>query len=215
MPRIVVPVSKYFPYYLSVKCISADWFEIELSTIWSIFENYLYFIHHAYEIRIFCFVLLPGEFQLIVWSPLGNLSEAMNYFMRETSRRIGRESGRINQIYGACFHRSLILSDRYFHHTYKYVYSSPVRIGLSTRCHDYPYSTLSGLLGLSKQHVPIERDIILFGERNFKEESLLWLDRTSKPGFEREIQLALRRKIYELPKKKDLSPSLLEEISFY
>jgi putative transposase len=178
-------------------------------------ENYLYFLHRAYEIKIYSFVLMPNHFHLLAQNPLGNLSEAMNYFMRETSRQIGRDSGRINQIYGARFHRSLISTERYFYQVYKYVYRNPVRAEICTEVQTYPFSTISGLVGLQKLYIPLEPDNLLFSGDDINEKTILWLNKTPDPKLEKEIQLALRRTEYELPKNQNSEKSSLEKIDFY
>ncbi|WP_081111818.1 transposase [Bdellovibrio bacteriovorus] len=60
-------------------------------------SNYLCFIHHAYKGEIYAFVLMSNHFHLLIRFPENNMSEAMTYFMRESSRMISRQAGRINQ----------------------------------------------------------------------------------------------------------------------
>jgi len=55
-----------------------------------------------------------------------NLSPAMQFFMREVSKQIGRHSGRINRLWGSPFFSSVISSPHYFLHAYKYTYRNPV-----------------------------------------------------------------------------------------
>ena len=40
---------------------------------------------------------------------------------------MNRLAGRINQVYGSRFHRSLILDYQYYQSAYKYVYRNPVK----------------------------------------------------------------------------------------
>jgi REP element-mobilizing transposase RayT len=65
-------------------------------------------INRAYKAEIHAFVLMSNHFHLVVSFPENNMSEAMNYFMRETSRMISRDAGRINQTYGSRYFRSII-----------------------------------------------------------------------------------------------------------
>lgn len=216
MPRKHVPISPHFPYHITARCINRDWFSVPLGTVWPIMENYLHFLTKAYETKIHSFVLMPNHFHLLAQSPQSNLSEGMNYFMRETSRQIGRDSGRINQIYGARFHRSLITTEKYFNQVYKYVYRNPVRAEICTQVQDYPYSTLAGLVGLRKLHIPLEPDNLLFSGEDVNEKTILWLNRNPDPNLEKEIQLALRKPEYKpTPDHDAKKPSALEEILFY
>lgn len=155
-------------------------------------EDYLFLASHLYELSIHSFVLMPNHFHLLVTASQGNLSEAMNYFMRETSREVSRLSGRINQTYGGRNHKSLIATHHYFMNAYKYVYRNPVRAGLVSKVEHYPYSTLSGLLGLRRLTIPVAEDSILFQER-FNFEELAWLNSTPEVTDEAQVRKALRK----------------------
>jgi putative transposase len=185
-----------------------------MEILWSIFNDYLYFGHVAHGMRINSFVLMSNHFHLIAHFPNQNMSEAMGYFMGETSRQICRISGRINQIYGRRFHRSLITSQRYFRHAYKYVYRNPVKAGFCTNVEDYFFSSLHGKVGRSNLHFPVEEDTLLFNE-DFCVETIQWLNRAPTKENDDEMRRALRRKVFQLPKNKNtLLPSTLETMEF-
>lgn len=139
-----------FPYHITARCINRDWFSIDMPAVWEIMTRQLYFTNFAFNLRIHSFVLMSNHFHMIVRSPEANLSVAMSYFMRETSREITRRSHRINQTYGSRFHRSLI--------AYKYVFRNPVEAGLCNRVEDYEFSSLKGVLGERWLDVPISED---------------------------------------------------------
>jgi putative transposase len=210
MPRRNVPSSAIHPTHINARCANREWFKIPLPEVWCIMENYLSFIHHAYDIKIHSFVLMPNHFHLIASTPKTNISEAMNYFMRETSRQIGYASNRINQVYGGRFHRTVIKDAKYFLCAYKYVYRNPVKGELAAKVEDYPFSTLSGKLGLSKIFIPVEEDTLLFSSP-FCDRTLGWLNAKPSKENDESIRLALRRRIFELPKVKGaLKPNPLE-----
>lgn len=192
MPRKSVPLCPNDPYHISARCINREWFQLPLGTVWCLMEDYLYLVSSVYQLRLHAFVLMSNHFHLLVSAPEGNLSQAMLYFMRETSREITRLSGRINQTYGARHHKTRIRYEHYFLSSYKYVYRNPVRAGICERVEEYRYSTLSGLLGLSHLTIPIVEDRILF-DPNFKDSSLHWLNTPPRPDTEEEVRLALRR----------------------
>ena len=189
-----------FPYHLSARSNGRDWFSIELETVWLIMSNYLYFIHHAYGVRIHSFVLMNNHFHLIASFPNGNLSEALNYFIRETSRSIGVDSNRINHVFGTRTFRSCISSTRYFEHAYKYVYRNPVEAGLCERVEQYPFSTIQGLFGLAHSTIPIEEDTLMFDQPS--EVNLLWLNTAPDEESRQTIRKALRAPEFHLPNKK-------------
>lgn len=110
--------------------------------------------------------------------------------MKETSRNIAQMSGRINHVYGARYHKSLIRNDLYFSHAYKYVYRNPVEAEICSDVRDYPFSTLNGLVGLSKIIVPLECDDLLF---NSPEQTLAWLNTAPDESDVEIIRRALKK----------------------
>ncbi len=198
MPRQKVEICPESPYHITGRTNNKDWFDLPMPIVWSIMEDYLYFISHAYGVKIHAFVLMNNHFHLIATFPRSNLSEAMNYFMRETSRTIAGLTGRINHIYGARFHRSRI--DRYFYytHAYKYLYRNPVEAGLCKRIEDYPYSTLHGLLGEARLIIPIEEDLMLFNDDVM--DNLKWLNTAPSTSNKAVVRAALRKKSFHLAK---------------
>ena len=160
-------------------------------------QDYLYLTQKLFSLNIHSFVLMPNHFHLIVTAPENNLGNAMNYFMRETSKEMNRMSQRINQTFGARYHRSLINGIFYYQNAYKYVYRNPVRAGLVRRAEDYPYSTLHGLCGKGHQHIPLVEDTLLFNP-NFDHKSLEWINTPPEDQIESEVRKALRKPIFEI-----------------
>lgn len=201
MKPIFIPDPNQYPYHVSARCNNREHFDLELSEVWEIMSLYLYFIRHAYEVRIISFVLMSNHFHLLVKAPNGNLAAAMNYFMRETSKQISRQSGSINHIYGGTFGRTLIHNENYFLQAYKYVYRNPVEANLCTKVEEYRYSTLHGILGQRHLLIPIENDFTLFDSD--VESTLHWLNQKPKPDNREAVKSALSRQIYRLPKSTE------------
>ena len=191
MARSTSIISSEFPFHVSARCTNREWFKIPLPEVWEIMSEYLHFLHRGFFFRIHSFVLMSNHFHMLVRTPQGNLSEGMNYFMRETSRQIGFESKRINQIYGTRFHRTVIKNMHHYLHVYKYVYRNPIEAGLDDKVEKYPFSTIHGLLGRSRLIIPIEEDSTLFSSVH---STLTWLN--TRPSEENyfEIQRALKRR---------------------
>jgi REP element-mobilizing transposase RayT len=170
-----------------------------MEDVWSNSTSYLYFIKYAFELRLHAFVLMPNHFHLIVSTPRQNLSEAMNYFMREMSRSVNNQAQQINQLWGARFHRCEVDSYQYYLNAYKYVYYNPVKAILVDRCELYRFSTLNGLIDASNSFLSIEDDIIFSGAL---EDNLRWINRKPNPDDLEAVRLALRRKKFKLPSRK-------------
>jgi REP element-mobilizing transposase RayT len=195
MPRSKRIISSEHPYHLTARCINRDWFKIPIDDVWKVFEDHLYAAHHFYDVRIHSFVLMENHFHLLASFPKGNISEAMWYLMFETSRELTYISKRINQTYGGPHHPSLIATNEHFLNAYRYVYRNPVDAGVSKRVETYRYSTLHGLLGLSKLIIPVEPDPFL---GNSTEETLNWLNTEYKSRERLLVKSALRKPQFEL-----------------
>lgn len=205
MPRRHHSESSEFFFNVTARCINQDWFALPIGQVWEIMTDHLYFLHHGYGIQIRQFVLMSNHYHLVLLAPLLNLSRGMNYMQRETSRWLTRESGRINQCWGGRYRRTMIRSGHYLEHAYKYNYRNPVRAGLSTRVETYRYSTLGGLLGFHPLHFPVLPDENLSPSR--LTDTLTWLNTRPSPQAEADVRLALRRRLFSLPKvEKRINP---------
>lgn len=214
MPRKIIPIISNVPYHVSARCINKEWFDLPIEIVWAIMEDYLYLMSKEFDVKIHSFVLMSNHFHLLITATKDNLSAALLYFMRETSREISRLSGRINQTYGARNHKTLLTSYHYFMNTYKYIYQNPLRAGLCKRVEDYRFSTLNGLCGLNRLIIPVEEDTILF-DPNFIDANLEWLNIRPSLELENEMRLALTRPEFKLSLcKTSRNPSLLEEQLF-
>lgn len=193
---------------MTARCINKEWFANDLSLVWEIMTRHLYFINYAFNLRIHAFVLMNNHFHLLVRSPDANLSEAMAFFMTQTSRELNKISGRINHNYGARFHRTIISSPLYYMHAYKYVYRNPVMAGLCEKAEEYPFSSLNGLLGNTWLEVPICEDDN-WGNLSTREETLAWLNSTPPEEHWELVKMALKKKEFILG-KINKRPSPLE-----
>jgi putative transposase len=209
MPRKRVPTQSTLPYHVSARCINREWFRLPMKEVWSLMGDYLYLIKFHYNLNIHAFVLMNNHFHLLTSAPEANISPALNYFMRETSREITRLSGRINQTYGGRNHKTLISMNHHYMNTYKYIYRNPVRAGLCEYVEEYEFSTLNGLVGLNHLVVPLAEDTLLF-KPSFDQSTLNWLNVPSNPDHEDEIRRALKKRIFKLGKTKNKTKSALE-----
>ncbi|WII70731.1 transposase [Bdellovibrio sp. 22V] len=196
-----------FPYHLYARCINRDWFSNDMDKMWELMTRNLYFMHLAFNVRIHAFVMMSNHFHLIAATPDGNLSQAMQYFMRETSREITFQAKRINQTYGSRFHRSLIASPLYYLHAYKYLYRNPVAAGICKRVEDYPYSTLPALLGNTRMEIPILDDHN-WGSITQRELTLSWLNTAPSSDNWEDVRKALRKGVFRLPRRDSRSSPL-------
>ncbi len=170
-----------------------------MNEVWSIFSDYLYLVHIMFEVEIRAFVLMNNHFHLLIRTPNANIGEVMNYFMREVSREIGRQTNRVNHVFGGQYRASLITKDIYLHHAYKYIYRNPVEARICQRVEQYPYSTLYGLMGSAPLYVPMNYDNILFPH---VENTLDWLNKSYLNDQKEVIKNALTRAEYKLTSRQ-------------
>jgi REP element-mobilizing transposase RayT len=161
MPRKHVPASSLHHYHITARYNNRENFPTHPRKTWDIFESYLHFTYSHFAVRTLSFVMMPNHFHWIARFPNGNLGAAMLYFMRETARAISRDSGRINHSYGGAHHKSLINSDLYLMHAYKYVYQNPLRAGFSRRAEEYRFSTLHMMTDPANSLISILDDCLL------------------------------------------------------
>ena len=185
-------LSGEYPIHITARCNNKTVFPIPLSDAWELFSDYLHLIHHHYNIKIHSFVLMSNHFHLIVSDPELNLSKAMAVFMRETSKEIGRMSGRINKTWGTRFHSCIIQNTQYYQSAYKYNYRNPVAAGICKRVEEYPWSSIQLLLGKKKGLIPLLEDETLFSD---PEGTLNWLNEPYKKEEAEALQLATQKKI--------------------
>ena len=206
MGNVTFEVSTENPYNITGRCLNRDWFAVPLPIVWEILSDYLHFVSRSYDIQIHLFVLMANHFHLMASSPTGSLSQAMQYFMAQTSRALAKEANRINHIWGARFYRCEIQTHHHFLNAYKYNYRNPVSVGIVDRPEDYRFSSLHGLLGKSPLTIPLVEDATLFSD---VEGTLIWLN--SRPADKNwdAVRKGLRRRVFELPKVDSL-PHRLE-----
>jgi REP element-mobilizing transposase RayT len=200
MPRKPTVLQSEFPYHISARCINREWFSLPLPWVWKILSEQLYFLYYSFDVHILAFVLMNNHFHLMVQTPKSNLSDAMAWFMRESSRELVRLGNRINQTYGGPHFRSVIRSSHYYLHAYKYLYHNPIAANLCEDILEYPYSTLPGLLGRTPLLIPVQEDHTLF---NDVDGTLRWLN--SKPDEEnwKAVRKALRRSEFRIGRENN------------
>lgn len=205
MPRQYVNNYSINPYHITGRCHSKEHFPLPQDIIWHEFENLLYSMSFSFQTQIHAFVLMPNHFHLLMTTPNLNLSESMQYFMRESTRSINNLSAGMNQLWGGRFFRSEINSSHYLNCVYKYLYRNPVRAQISKNVESYPYSTLYGLLGREQLVIPTFDEAIT----NSPADTLKWLNETPPPKYEEYVRIGLKKKIFKLP-KVDSRPNPLE-----
>ncbi len=194
MPKPKRELSSEFPIHITARSNNREHFFISLPEVWEIFEDYLFLISKGFGIEIISFVLMPNHFHLLLRDPNLQLAQAMQYFMRETSREIARKADRINRIWGGEFSSTVVKGTDYYFTCYKYIYRNPVKANLCKSVFDYPFSTLQGLLGERRSIIPLCEDLTLFDSLTA---TIQWLDKPFEEDMDEVIRKSLKRKVME------------------
>ncbi len=195
-----------FPIHVTARVNNREHFPCSMEETWDIISDYLYIFPLGFEIKILSFVLMPNHLHMLVRDPFGNLPNAMAFFMRETSREMGRISKRINKIWGGPYHSSIVDSYLYYLRVYKYVYQNPIRACLCQKVQDYKFSTLSMLLGINHSVIPLSLDELLTSD---PDETLSWLNKSYDEDERIDLKNGLRKKKFKIrlrPATKKPSP---------
>jgi len=191
--------SAEFPIQITARTNNREFFFIPMEDVWGIFEDVLYLTHKLFDFSILQFLLMHNHFHMIGLDPNLNLSVAMQFLMRETSHAIAKKAGRINRVWGRPFHSSIITTPVYFLHAYKYNYRNPVTAGICENPLDYPWSTLSILLGKRRGIIPLLEDTTLFED---VEGTLSWLNQPHTSEELETLRTGFRKKTFALGKDR-------------
>ncbi len=203
MARFHSPQISDFPFHVTGRRHNKAPFDIELDEVWKIMCELLYLTKRFFDLKVHAFVLMPNHYHLICSSNSAPLGTAIGYFMRESSKTMNAMSGKVNQNWGSRYYRCELDVFTYYMNCYKYVYQNPVRAGLTTKCENWKYSTLHGLLGRSHLLIPVEADTLLFSESGLlQQENLSWLNQLPDPENLNSVRAALKKVRFKLPKQK-------------
>lgn len=194
MPRSHPPYRNDCPYHITARTNNREWFGLDLSEVWEICEEQLYFIHHGYGVRIHAFVLMSNHFHLLVSDPEGNISKAIRWFMSETAREINCRMKTRNHVYGQRHYRTLISNYQYYMHAYKYILRNPVEAGVCEKVEHYPFSTLRGLFGFQRLNFPVADSLLMEDVEGI----LKWLNQDVKQTDRETIRQGLKKPVFEL-----------------
>jgi REP element-mobilizing transposase RayT len=209
MARYYTPQMSDFPYHVTARCPNREQFPLPISEIWKFFEHHLSLAHYKNGLRIHTMVLMPNHFHLICSTDHFAIGKVMSELLGGISKDINRQAGKINQNWGGRHYKCVLGSPQYFLNCYKYVYQNPLRARLCEYTEDWRFSTLHGLIGLSRLQIPLEPDTILFNP-DFDENELKWLNRQPTPENLQAFRKSLQKREFKLAKVKRTQAHFLE-----
>ncbi len=108
MPRKPVLRSNTHYYYITSRSDNSKGFYLTNVEVWLIMVKELRLLQIEYDLKIRFFRLSSDRFHLLLRSPLMPIDWVMYLFMKNTTRRFQKNTGRINKIYGSHYKACLI-----------------------------------------------------------------------------------------------------------
>ena len=199
MPRAKAILQSDFPYHISARCINQEWFNIPMTQAWEIFCNELEHTIRDKKLIVHNFVLMTNHFHMIVSTPEANISQAMQQFMHNTSRKLTRAGNRINESFAGRHYKCILDHPSYYLNAYKYVYRNPVKAKICATVDEYPFSTLQWIRKITPPLFSISND---FTYENDPAGTLKWLNSSPSDVEWDCVRTALRRQKFATKKDR-------------
>lgn len=156
MPRKLLSRSALNPYHVYNRTVDRNFYGTEeMPKIWSYCCDLLYEASVLHDAKIHAFVLMSNHFHLLLSTPAMNLDVIMRDFQSKLCKMVLREKEKQQFRFSGPYKWLLIKSGMQYSNVYKYICQNPLRAGLVIRCEEYPYSTFSSQLGMSKAKIPL------------------------------------------------------------
>ncbi len=143
MGRPNVVTTGHHPYHVVARTNNKEWFNLPMPYCFGIYANILEACIKRYRIELHAFLLMSNHFHMLVTTPNQNISEFLHSFMTKTAKGIGKNSDRINHVYGSRNHKSIVETPEYYALCLKYIYRNPVDAGIVNSVEDFRWSTIS------------------------------------------------------------------------
>lgn len=102
---------------------------------------------HMFGVRIHGFALMPNHYHMLIESPLGNLSAAMQHFGTSLTQNVNRVRKLDGPVFRGRFKNRVVEDDAYWMHLLAYVHLNPVRAFLCKAPEDWMWSSHAKYLG--------------------------------------------------------------------
>lgn len=109
----------------------------------------------------YAWCLMGNHFHLVVETPEPNLSEGMRVLNGTYTQYFNRAHGRTGHLFQGRFHSILVDRNPYLLEVIRYVVLNPVRAGLATSPHEWPWSSFRATAGLETAPDWLDTDFTL------------------------------------------------------
>ena len=91
-----------------------------------------------FQVHVYC--LMPNHWHAVVEGPIEQISRALHWLNGIYSREFNARHGRSGHLIQERFFSGVIEDDDHFTNACEYVWNNPVRAGLCTEPHEWPWS---------------------------------------------------------------------------
>lgn len=121
-----------------------------------------------YTLRIYCYVLMPNHYHLVMSTPAANLSDAMHYLNTSYANWFRTRHQIVGSIFQGRYKALLVDKDNYLLVLSAYVHLNPLKAGIVEDLSTYRWSSYRAYVGKTKPSSFLDIGEILdqFGEKN-------------------------------------------------
>ncbi|MGI4993298.1 transposase [Halobacteriovorax sp. GFR7] len=193
MPRKPIIRTNLCPYHVYIRTNNKEWFDIPMPTVWNYCLKSIKYAQNHHPVEIQAFVLMTNHYHLLIWTPNFDIDRFMFFMNSHLSKLIRRETGRINRIFGDRYKWSIVKDQKYYQTVLRYVYQNPNRKGITQKCQDYEFSTLSYVIKNEDLGFKL-KDPIIGDTKNFLE----WVNQEDEKFSSTRIKDALTRPEFKI-----------------
>jgi putative transposase len=143
--------------------------------------------------HIYC--LMPNHYHIVVETPAGNLSAALQWLNGEYARWWNKRHGRCGHVFQGRFKAQLVQRDRYLHALRDYVDWNPVEGGLVATPAEWEWSSYRAYAGLAAIPDFLTTDLVygLIGASSAPDKGLVYRSRGANPRVLAAVTAAIER----------------------
>jgi putative transposase len=97
-----------------------------------------------FGINLHAWCLMTNHYHLVIETPTGQVSRAVQYLNSAHARRFNRRHGREGHLFRARFRATVVVDERHLEAACAYVLLNPVRAGLTPRAEDWRWAGAVG-----------------------------------------------------------------------